>query len=122
MGKEDNLIRKAGTKNPFSVPDRYFEDFTQELMSKLPEKEPMLPIVEPTLWQRVKPWVYMAAMFCGIMLSVRIFVGKTREDNFPITQTDAEILPDEEWEIIVQRTFINDYALYEYLTNAETNL
>lgn len=121
MGKEDNLLRKAGTKNPFKVPDRYFEDFTQELMNKLPEKEPMLPVAKPTFRQWVKPWVYMAAMFCGIMLSVRIFVGKPQTNEFPITHADAEILPDEEWEIMASRTLINDYALYEYLTDAETS-
>lgn len=120
MGKEDNLQRKVGTKNPFSVPDRYFEDFTQELISNLPPKEPMLPAAEPTLWQRVKPWLYMAAMFCGIMLSVRIFVSKPSEE-FPITHTDAEILSDEEWVIMAHRTLINDYDLYEYLTDADIN-
>ena len=116
MGKEENILKKVGTKNPFSVPDHYFEDFTQELMSKLPEKEPMLPVAEPTLWQRVKPWVYMAAMFCGIMLSVRIFVGEPQKDKFPITQAEAEMLTDGEWEIMVRRTLMDDYELYEYLT------
>ena len=57
MGKEDNILRKVGTQNPFRVPEHYFEDFTQELMNKLPEKEPMQYLPEPTLWQRVKPWV-----------------------------------------------------------------
>ena len=90
-------------------------------MEKLPEKEPLLPMPEPTLWQRVKPWLYMTAMFCGIMLSVRIFVGEPQKDEFPITQSDAEILSDEDWEIIVRNTYINDYALYEYLTEADTN-
>ena len=121
MGKEENILKKVGTKNPFSVPDHYFEDFTQELMSKLPEKEPMLPVAEPTLWQRVKPWLYMTAMFCGIMLSVRIFVGPTHQAPFPITMVEAENLTDEEWEIMMSRTFMNDYSLYEYLTNLNSN-
>lgn len=116
MGKEENILRKVGTKNPFQVPDHYFEDFTKELMSKLPEKEPLLPVVEPTLWQRVKPWVYMAAMFCGIMLSVRIFVGEPQKEEFPITKAEAEMLTDDEWEIMVRRTLIDDYEFYEYLT------
>lgn len=116
MGKEEKILKKAGTKNPFSVPDHYFEDFTQELMSKLPEKEPMPMIAEPTLWQRVKPWVYMAAMFCGIMLSVRVFVGKPQKEEFPITQSEAEMLTDDEWEIMTRRTLMDDYEFYEYLT------
>ena len=119
MGKEENILKKVGTKNPFSVPDHYFEDFTQELMSKLPEKEPMLPVAEPTLWQRVKPWVYMAAMFCGIMLSVRVFVGEPQKEEIPhINVADAENIPDEDWEIIIDRIMMDDYTIYQYLTDA----
>lgn len=121
MGKEDNILRKVGTKNPFRVPNHYFEDFTQELMNKLPEKEPMSSWPEPTLWQRVKPWLYMTAMFVGIMLSVRIFVGEPQKDEFPINRAEAETISDEEWEIMIRRTFINDYAIYEYLTEADYN-
>ena len=121
MGKEDNILRKVGTRNPFRVPDHYFEDFTQELMSKLPEKElqPLLP--EPTLWQRVKPWVYMTAMFVGIMLSVRVFVGEPQKEEFPISLAEAAMLSTEEWETLVRRTSVDDYALYELLLTEEDN-
>ena len=121
MGKEENILRKVGTKNPFRVPEHYFENFTQELMSKLPEQESMQPVLELTLWQRVKPWVYMAAMFCGIMLSVRIFVGEPKKDEFPITQAEAEILPEEEWENFMRRAFTDDYETYQFLTEANNN-
>lgn len=120
MGKEDNLLRKVGTKNPFNVPDHYFEDFTRNLMDRLPEKEPMLPMPEITLWQRVKPWIYMAAMFCGIMLGVRTFVGEPRNDDFPpISSTEIENISDEEWEIIIDRILMDDYTIYQYLTDAD---
>ena len=122
MGKEDNILRKAGTSNPFRVPDHYFENFTQELMNKLPEKEPMPLMSEPTLWERVKPWLYMTAMFCGIMLSVKIFVGEPQKDEFPaISQTEVERLPDEDWEIMINCIMMDDYTLYQYLTDANFN-
>lgn len=119
MGKEDNILKKAGTQNPFSVPDHYFEDFSRNLMAKLPEKEPLPLPEEPTLWQRVKPWIYMAAMFCGIMLSVRVFVGEPQKEEIPhINVTDAENIPDEDWEIIIDRIMMDDYTIYQYLTDA----
>ena len=122
MGKEDNILRKVGTSNPFRVPDHYFEDFTQELVSKLPEKESMPLMPEPTLWQRVRPWIYMTAMFCGIMLSVRVFVGEPQKDEFPaISQIEAENLTDEDWEIMIDYIMMDDYSLYQYLTNADFN-
>ena len=122
MGKEDNILRKAGTSNPFRVPDHYFENFTQELMNKLPEKEPMPLMSEPTLWERMKPWLYMTAMFCGIMLSVKVFVGVPQKDEFPaISQTEVERLPDEDWEIMINCIMMDDYTLYQYLTDANFN-
>ena len=122
MGKEDNILRKAGTSNPFRVPDHYFENFTLELMNKLPEKDPMPLMSEPTLWERVKPWLYMTAMFCGIMLSVKVFVGVPQKDEFPaISQTEVERLPDEDWEIMIDRIMMDDYTLYQYLTDANFN-
>ena len=121
MGKEDNILRKVGTGNPFRVPENYFEDFTQELMSKLPEKEPLPLMPEPTLWQRVKPWIYMTAMFVGIMLSVRIFVGEPQKNDFPISLAEAANLPSEEWETLIRRTLVDDYTLYELLLTEEDN-
>ena len=122
MGKEDNILRKVGTSNPFRVPNHYFENFTQELMNKLPEKEPTPLLEEPTLWERVKPWIYMAAMFCGIMLSVRVFVGEPRKEELPmIGQAEAGNLPDEDWEIMIDHIMMDDYTLYQYLTDADFN-
>ena len=121
MGKEDNIWRKAGTGNPFRVPEHYFDNFTEELMSKLPEKEPLPFSTEPTLWERVKPWVYMVAMFCGIMLSVRIFVGEPQKDEFTISQAEAEMLPEEEWENFIRRAFDDNYETYQFLTEANNN-
>ena len=74
MEKENNILRKAGTRNPFKVPEGYFEGFTQELMDRLPEKEMIPEMQEPTLWQRVKPWIYMTAMFCGIISKICFIV------------------------------------------------
>ena len=64
----------------------------------------------------------MTAMFCGIMLSVRVFVGNPKENEFPeIGQVEAESLTDEDWEIMVDRIMMDDYTLYQYLTDANFN-
>lgn len=121
MNPEEKILQEIGKKNPFTVPENYFENFTQELMDKLPTKEAVLQTEAPTLWQRVKPWLYMAAMFCGIMLSVRIFVGKPQQEEFPISQAEAEMLPEEEWENFMRRSFNDDYETYQFLTEADNN-
>lgn len=122
MGKEDNILKQVGTKNPFSVPEGYFEHVSQEIMSRLPEKETLFIASEPTLWERVKPWIYMTAMFVGLMLSVRIFVGEPKKEEFPpITQTDTENISAEEWDLIIKRSLMTDYDLYQFLTEANLN-
>ena len=121
MNPEEKILQEIGKKNPFTVPENYFENFTQELMDKLPAKEAVFQTEAPTLWQRVKPWLYMAAMFCGIMLSVRIFVGNPQQEEFPISQAEAEMLPEEEWENFMRRSFNDDYETYQFLTEADNN-
>ena len=61
----------------------------------------------------------MAAMFVGIMLSVRVFVGTPQnEDDFPISRMEAENIPNEEWENLMRRAFIDDYETYQFLTES----
>lgn len=121
MEKENKLLRKVGTGNPFRVPDRYFEDFSRELMARLPEKEAPQPLPELTLWQRVKPWVYMTAMFCGLMCSFRMLVGNQDKETFSLTPVETENIAEEDWQDIINRSMIDDYSLYQYLTEAETD-
>ena len=95
--EETDLLKRCGTENPFTVPEGYFANFTEQLMDKLPERE-IQPAPQLTLWARVKPWVYMAAMFCGLMLSVRMFVGE-KEAQSPAAGTMGDMefseVPDE---------------------------
>ncbi len=69
-----NKLNNIGKANPFRVPAGYFENFSENLMSQLPEKENKESQVI-SLWERVRPWMYMAAMFAGIVLMVNIFVS-----------------------------------------------
>ena len=62
MKEENELRKKYGAPNPFSVPEGYFENLAGKVMEQLPEKESQ-PQPEVTMWERVRPWVYMAAMF-----------------------------------------------------------
>lgn len=121
--EETDLLNRCGTENPFTVPEGYFERFTEQLMEKLPEREAQ-PAPRLTLWTRVKPWVYMAAMFCGLMLSVRMFVGEKQSQSPAAISgtTDFTEVPDEYIDPIVNQTMMDDYTLYQYLTDADTEI
>ena len=120
MKEEDELLKKCGTKNPFMVPEGYFDNFSKELMNKLPEKEQTsTPQETITTWQRIKPWIYMAAMFCGLMFSVRVIVGPPKQDTPIFTAAETEQFSDEYIETILDHSMMDDYTLYQYLTDAK---
>ena len=67
------------SENPFKVPDNYFAQFNEDIMNRLPEKEFKAP-VKVTLWDRTKPWVYLAAMFIGMYVTIN-FILNNNETN-----------------------------------------
>ncbi|MDD2300301.1 MAG: hypothetical protein PHQ67_08545 [Fermentimonas sp.] len=66
------------SNNPFKVPENYFAQFNNDIMGKLPEKEFFAPKPIP-LWDKVKPWVYLAAMFIGMYVTINFLI--TKGDN-----------------------------------------
>ena len=116
MKEEDKLLQQIGKKNPFQVPDNYFDNFTKEVMQKLPEKEKvMMKPEELTLWDKVKPWVYMAAVFIGAALIIRV-----ASTDAP-TDMDSDTIAAEEVEMeyltdMLEDSMLDDYSLYVYLT------
>lgn len=118
MKEEDNILRKAGTENAFRVPDGYFEHLTSEIMNRLPEKEkPVIEARESTMWERVKPWAYMAAMFVGAALIIRV----ASSDRTPVP-SDTVVAEDTEMEYInyaVENSMLDDYSLYVFLADSD---
>ena len=74
MDKKRILLKDIAKVDPFKTPEGYFENFTNGIMSQLPDVVREDP-VNVNLWQKIRPWVYMAAMFAGIVLMIRLFVG-----------------------------------------------
>lgn len=74
MDKKRILLEDLIKVDPFKTPEGYFENFTTGIMSQLPNvvREDLISV---NWWHRVRPWVYMAAMFTGIALMLRLFTG-----------------------------------------------
>lgn len=118
MTTEDNLKKRIGSENPFRVPDSYFENLTSEVMKRLPEKETVVTERKPTIWEKVKPLLYMAAMFVGAMLLIRV----ASTYYTPVGNSAVEEEVDKEMEYInmaVDNSMLDDYSLYVYLTDDE---
>ena len=74
MKEKNDILSTIGKDSGFKVPENYFSDFAEKMAKSLPDQE-IQPIPQPTRWQRVRPFVYMAAMFAGIWCMMQIFNG-----------------------------------------------
>ena len=122
MKEEDTLLKKLGKENSFKVPDGYFENLTSEVMNKLPEKEKVAFKEEPvSTWTRLKPLLYMAAMFVGAALIIRVATTEHKSvtvDEVAVTEVDTELISDEMIDVALDRAMLDDYSLYVYLSDA----
>ena len=122
MKEEDTLLKKLGKENSFKVPDGYFENLTSQVMNKLPEKEKVAFKEEPvSTWTRLKPLLYMAAMFVGAALIIRVASTEHKSvtvDEVAVTEVDTELISDEMIDVALDRAMLDDYSLYVYLSDA----
>ena len=70
---EDKLTGTYGRKGGWKVPEGYFEKAYKEISEKLPDAPEVVRHVPMTRWQRLKPYIYLAAMFAGIWLMMQVF-------------------------------------------------
>ena len=86
MAKDrENILEKAraeGFATPsagMKVPEGYFASFSENIAAMLPERpeltKPAATKEPRTMWERLRPYVYMAAMFAGIWLMLQMFVS-----------------------------------------------
>ena len=122
MKEEDILLKKLGKENSFKVPDGYFENLTSEVMNKLPEKEKVVFKEESvSTWTRLKPLLYMAAMFVGAALIIRVASSDRKsvaDIDVAATEIETEVVSDEMIDMALDRAMLDDYSLYVYLSDA----
>lgn len=73
----NDILTKANHSDGMTVPEGFFADFNKKMAASLPpidyentEKPKVLP---QTFWQKVRPYVYLAAMFAGIWCMMNMF-------------------------------------------------
>ncbi|WP_281643648.1 hypothetical protein [Bacteroides zoogleoformans] len=119
MKEEGKMLKKTGRENPFRVPEGYFERLSSEVMDRLPEKEKQAVTQrEPTRWERVRPWLYMAAMFIGAALIIRVASSDhtPAADSVVADETEAQM---EYINMAVENSMMDDYSLYVFLADSD---
>ena len=82
MKKENSeILNRLGKDSGFKVPENYFAEFNKRMAESLPEITITEVESKPTLWLRVRPFVYMAAMFMGVFLMMKVFDGLSGKNS-----------------------------------------
>lgn len=69
MIKEEKILQnRFGKDNHFKVPEGYFEHFTDQLMSQIPEQEAQIVVMQPSFWQRISVRKIAAAVGVAVVL------------------------------------------------------
>jgi hypothetical protein len=72
--KTKKSLKDIGNEHPFGVPENYFENFASEIERKIQ------PVSQP-LFQTIKPWFYIAAVFVGVALLVQPIMYSVKEKH-----------------------------------------
>lgn len=82
MKTKQNILEQLKDKEPFKVPEGYFDDLTNNIMQNLPEKE--VEETEPvsvTMWDRLRPLLYLAAVFVGLGFFFKTVIPKDYDEQ-----------------------------------------
>ena len=107
MEAKDNKLENMRKETPFRVPDGYFEGFTARMMEQIPDDEPQFEDNKVTMWDRVRPIFYLAAMFAGLGLFFKAIVFFDNSDKLS-NQADSLLVSTQ------NSTYIADESEYDF--------
>lgn len=125
MKIEDNNLKNKLKENPFSTPEGYLEGLTDRIMKQIPEETIMPEAEKVSLLDRLRPFLYMAAMFAGLGLFFKTIA------RFDASHTDGRdttsllvksINPTDSKKIIMESTYDEDEEFLHHLENQYTDV
>lgn len=113
--ENSKILEKLGKEPGFKVPDNFFNDFNAKMMEALPEVK-ITEEEKPTMWVRVRPFVYMAAMFAGVWLMMNIFsLGKSSATGEQrVANISAGVAVDKNADDLIDYGTVSDYDIMTY--------
>lgn len=126
---DSTILNKYGKDSGFKVPENYFEDFNKKMAEMLPDVEITPVDIKPTMWQRIKPLAYMAAMFAGVWCMMSVFSHFTNPNDMSSVRAVAEKLEDNNSNVeeFIMSGSVSDYDIMSYedsvmMSNEDVNL
>ena len=101
MDKKTYNLDNLRGKQPSSVPKAYMDGLTDRIMNQIPEKRPQAEEPLVISWaDRVRPWLYLAAVFAGLGIFFKTIVGvmpqtENKGDSLLVQSERPLVSPDE---------------------------
>ena len=108
------ILSRINRRDGMTVPEGYFDTFADDMLARLPQRPELdldaaaaAALTTPrTLWQRIRPYAYMAAMFAGVWCMLKMF--SLMSDQSSLTPIDDNPIIAEAFS---NDTFVNDYVI-----------
>lgn len=114
MASDKDILKQIDRRSGMTVPDGYFADFASRMMEQLPEKKQEI-VLPRTWWQRCRPYVYMAAMFCGIWLMMWLFndISGRQSNHLSDNPVIADVLESDNFYDYYMADELDEYEIVE---------
>lgn len=121
MNDEDILRERFGNKNPFTVPEGFFDSFAEKMMQQLPEIECAKPVVDekrPSIIKRLRPYAIAASLTLLLVSAATILYNRQNEQPAqlaatPTAQQSQEYTIDQ----IADYAMLDNQDFYSYLAD-----
>lgn len=84
----DNLDEKYKSKNPFTVPDRYFDTLGDRVMDRIKDEDGKTR--KTSLFQTLKSYLGLAGLFAFAMIVVQLLVPNLVDENRMLLKTGEQ--------------------------------
>ena len=87
MNEEEYLKSKVGNRNPFTVPEGYFEQLAQQMMDRIPATtQEVKPAPKKTVFKQLRPWLYAAACICVGVFTAGVLFNSQNDNSKELEQ------------------------------------
>lgn len=111
MNEEKYIQEKVGSRNPFVVPEGYFETFADQLMASLPERQPRANRV----WLR--PLRYAAAVVCLFVMGAMAWFAFSPDKQQSLQAKAVNVSTDVAFDEAADYVMLDNSDIYACLSD-----
>ena len=119
--KEDRFKKMDfSNKNPFQVPEDYFDTFASKMMDRLPERNPIEVTLKPKSRNFVlRRLLYVAACVCVVIFGVSLYWVESTSSTpqTRMAQSVSVVNNDSYIDQVADYTMMDNSDIYSYLSS-----